>query len=43
VKCQLLGVETDFNYEKFLQGGHQALDAIYTFWIGLGESRKKFD
>jgi len=33
----------DFNYEKFLQGGHQALDAIYTFWAGLDKSRKNID
>ncbi|GJL77857.1 MAG: hypothetical protein NPINA01_08460 [Nitrospinaceae bacterium] len=30
----------DFDFEKFLQGGHQALDAIYTFWVGLDQSRK---
>ncbi len=32
-----------FDHEKFLQGGQQALDAIYTFWIGLDESRKRLD
>ncbi|MFQ5451175.1 MAG: hypothetical protein ACE5E9_11140 [Nitrospinaceae bacterium] len=31
----------DFNYKKFLKGGRKALDAIYTFWVGLDESRRK--
>jgi len=29
-----------FDHHKFLQGSHQALDAIYTFWLGLEQSRK---
>ena len=32
--------KTGFDQEKFLQGGHQALDAIYTFWLGLDQKRK---
>lgn len=30
-----------FNQEKYLEGGRKALEAIYTFWLGLDESRKK--
>ncbi len=30
----------DFDVKKFLKGGRRALDAIYTFWAGLDESRK---
>lgn len=31
----------DFNEEKFIKAGKQALKAIYTFWLGLDKSRKK--
>lgn len=31
----------EFDEEKFLNGAHKALDAIYIFWKGLDENRKK--
>ncbi|QPJ64326.1 MAG: hypothetical protein G3M78_02500 [Candidatus Nitrohelix vancouverensis] len=30
----------EFDHKKFLRGGHQALDAIHTFWLGLDQSRR---
>ncbi|MBI4389369.1 MAG: hypothetical protein HY580_04245 [Nitrospinae bacterium] len=30
-----------FDAKKFLKGGRQALDAIYTFWAGLDKSRRE--
>lgn len=29
-----------FNAQKFFKGAHQALEAIYTFWLGLDKTRK---
>ncbi len=31
----------DFDEEKYLEGGRKALKAIYGFWLGLDETRKK--
>ena len=31
----------NFNEAKYLEGGRKALKAIYTFWLGLEETRKK--
>lgn len=31
----------NFNQEKYLAGGKKALEAIYTFWLGLDATRKK--
>lgn len=31
---------TDFDKQKFLSGGKQALEAIYTFWLGLDQARQ---
>ena len=31
----------NFDEKKFLKGGRKALDAIYTFWLGLDQSRKR--
>ena len=30
-----------FNEAKYLEGGKKALEAIYTFWMGLDKTRKK--
>ncbi|MGR3319316.1 MAG: hypothetical protein ACUZ8O_12680 [Candidatus Anammoxibacter sp.] len=30
-----------FNEQKFIEAGKIALEAIYTFWLGLDEARKK--
>lgn len=35
--------QTNFDAKKFLTGGRKALDAIYTFWLGLDEARKRID
>lgn len=31
----------NFDEEKFIKAGKEALEAIYTFWLGLEETRKK--
>lgn len=31
----------NFNEAKYLEGGRKALKSIYTFWLGLEETRKK--
>lgn len=33
--------QPDFDEEKFIEAGKIALGAIYTFWLGLDESRRK--
>ncbi len=33
--------EPDFDEEKYLKAGKTALEAIYTFWLGLDETRKR--
>ncbi|OGI19976.1 MAG: hypothetical protein A3B68_00175 [Candidatus Melainabacteria bacterium RIFCSPHIGHO2_02_FULL_34_12] len=33
--------QPDFNESKYLKAGKTALDSIYTFWLGLDETRKK--
>ena len=33
--------EKDFDEEKYIKAGKTALEAIYTFWLGLDEARKK--
>ncbi len=35
--------QTDFDQEKYLKAGKMALEAIYTFWLGLDETRKKLN
>ena len=35
--------EKDFNEEKYLKAGKIALESIYTFWLGLDETRKKLE
>ncbi len=45
VDPNVLGWETfgekDFDEEKYIKAGRTALEAIYTFWLGLDENRKK--
>jgi hypothetical protein len=33
--------EPDFDADKFIAGGREALDAIHTFWVGLDRSRRE--
>ena len=33
--------ESNFDQEKYLKAGKIALESIYTFWLGLDETRKK--
>lgn len=33
--------DLDFNQERWLSGGRQALNAIHIFWLGLEDTRKK--
>ncbi len=33
--------EKGFDEEKYMKAGEMALEAIYTFWLGLDETRKK--
>lgn len=33
----------DFDQERWLSGGRDALNAIHTFWLGLEETREKLD
>ena len=33
--------DRDFDEEKFIEAGKMALKSIYTFWLGLDETRKK--
>ena len=33
--------QSDFDEEKYIKAGKIALESIYTFWVGLNESRKK--
>lgn len=35
--------QTNFNQEKYLEAGKIALESIYTFWLGLDETRKKLE
>ena len=35
--------QVDFDQEKYLKAGKMALEAIYTFWLGLDETRKKLN
>ena len=33
--------QDDFDAEKYIKAGKKALESIYTFWLGLDETRKK--
>lgn len=35
--------QSDFDQEKYLKAGKMALEAIYTFWLGLDETRKRLN
>jgi len=35
--------QPDFDEKKYLEAGKAALKAIYTFWLGLDETRKKLE
>ncbi len=36
-------LKPDFDGDKFLRAGKQALEAIHTFWLGLDQSRRELE